>query len=315
VNNDGNYVCDQWILLSDGNDVADVFKETSVVPAYAPTALKAVVQGTNKKFGFFQPMPNDLVRSYSGNTVSLQFKARNAGSGDLTLIRAAVVAWDGTADTITRDIVSAWNTTGTNPTLITSPANWTYANTPAALTALTGTYQTFTIANITVPASTNNLGVFIWCEDTSYTASDSLYIADVKLEIGTAASGIHHRPMQDELARAQDFFRKTFNLETAPADNLGTAGAICAVSVLTGGGHSLTYSWRFPRKMAKAPTITTYNPGSGTASYWMAELPTPGSFKQAGADRIGTDGCRLYNAVDANDGYMYSIHAVADARL
>ena len=46
----------------------------------------------------------------------------------LDSVKAAVISWSSTADTVTSDVVSAWGNEGTRPTLAT---NWTYENTNA----------------------------------------------------------------------------------------------------------------------------------------------------------------------------------------
>ena len=72
-----------------------------------------------------------------------------------------VISWDGTADSITTDIVSTWNSFGTNPTLV---SNWTAENTAVDL-AITDSWQKLEITGISIDtASTENIGVFIFQE-------------------------------------------------------------------------------------------------------------------------------------------------------
>lgn len=202
ANSDDTYLLDRWTLLSDGNDIVDVSQETSTIPSGATAAIKLDVETANKKFGIIQIVENRIARSIIGGTCSLSFKARVTGS-TIGRIRAAVLAWDGTADTVTSDVVSAWGGAGTNPTLV---ANWTYENTPADLTALSTTYQTYTIENISIDtASCTNVAVFLWTDDVTMDVGDFLYISDVQLEIGATATTFKRRQFTLEEAMCQRY--------------------------------------------------------------------------------------------------------------
>ena len=190
ANNDDTYLLDRWNLLSDGNDIVDVSQDTTVIPSGGTASIKLDVETANAKFGILQIVESRLARSIIGGTCSLSFQARITGSS-ITAIRAGVLAWSSTADTVTSDVVSAWGAAGTNPTLA---ANWTFENTPAALTAPTTSFQSYTIENISIDtASTTNVAVFIWIDDVTTTAGDFLYISDVQLEIGATATTFKRR--------------------------------------------------------------------------------------------------------------------------
>ena len=100
-NNDDSYTLDRFNLVSDGNDIVQFIEAKDSHPAI-------------------------------GQTVSLQFKAK-VSNARLTDVRAAVISWDGTADSVTSDVVNAWENASTVPTLAT---NWTYENTAASLLLL-----------------------------------------------------------------------------------------------------------------------------------------------------------------------------------
>jgi hypothetical protein len=94
-------------------------------------------------------------------------------------VKAAVVGWFGTSDTVTSDIISAWGDEGTNPTLLGSAE---YQNEPSNLSVTTqwATYKVHT----TIAAGAKNVIVFIWSDVTDTTAGDFLYLTDVQLERG-----------------------------------------------------------------------------------------------------------------------------------
>lgn len=246
ANNDDTYLFDRWILLSDGNDSVDVTQETSTVPTGAGSAIKLEVETINTKFGIFQPLEALDSDAAIGGVVSISFDARNAAADDNTdVMKAAVVSWDSTADSITSDIISTWNADLTTPTLA---ANWTFENTPSDL-ALTQAYQTFTIENISVDtASTNNIGIFIWCDNGDGAVDDAVFISRVKMELGTNSTGLQTRKITEELEDCRRYFQSyTFN----PTISIFASGWANSTS-------TATVAFRFTDvEMRTAPSISS----------------------------------------------------------
>jgi len=204
ANNDDTYTLDRWYILSDGNDAIDVTQETSVVPTNELTAIALDVETINKKFGIAQIIEQKNCVGLTGNTVTLSFKAKVSSVTKLDNVKCAIVAWSGTADTVTSDIISAWGVEGTNPTLI---ANATYENTPANL-SVTTSYATYSVSAAVDTASTKNIIVFIWSDVTDTTLGDFLYVTDVQLEKGSAATDFEFLPIDVDLTRCQRYFQK-----------------------------------------------------------------------------------------------------------
>jgi hypothetical protein len=205
-NNDDAYTLDRWYILSDTNDVIDVTQDTTTVPTNGQFAIALDVETVNKKFGIATIIENKDCVGLIGNTVTFSFKAKVSATTKLDNVKAAIVAWSGTADTVTSDIISAWNVEGTNPTLI---ANATYENTPANLN-LTTSYATYSVSAAVDTASTKNLILFIWSDVTDTTLGDFLYIAESKLELGSTATAFQYAggTLQGELAACQRYFVK-----------------------------------------------------------------------------------------------------------
>lgn len=209
ANNDDTYLADQVILLSDGNDIIDFSQETTVVPTGAYASFKLDVETANKKFGLLFPVEaRDAARLIGGNMVA-SFEARKGGSNATAeTLRAAIISWQGTADAITSDVVSAWEAAGTNPTLA---ANWTYETTPQNLT-LTTSFQKFDeddgLAGAIDTASTKQFAVFIWCDDADATVADLIYISKVQLEAGLVATEFEHRPLGEETWKCRRYFER-----------------------------------------------------------------------------------------------------------
>ena len=203
-NNDDAYTLDRWYILSDTNDVIDVTQDTTTVPTNGQFAIALDVETVNKKFGIATIIENKDVIGLVGNTVTFSFKAKVSSTTKLDNVKAAIVAWSGTADSVTSDIISAWNVEGTNPTLI---ANATYENSPVNLN-LTTSYATYSVSAAVDTASTKNLILFVWSDVTDTTLGDFLYIAEAKLELGSSATAFEYAggTIAGELAACQRYY-------------------------------------------------------------------------------------------------------------
>jgi len=197
ANSDDTYLFDRWKLLSDGNDIVDVHSYgrtmgsrdfggnsgPSWMPAETSFAMAMDVETANKKFGQAQFIESMNCNDLRGRVCTLSWKARVRNSQTSTSIKAAVIGWFGTSDTITSDIISAWNDEGTDPTLVT---NAEYLNEPFNI-LLNGTMQTYTI-NVSIPTGIKNVIVFIWNDmsngDVGTTVGDYIFLSDVQLERG-----------------------------------------------------------------------------------------------------------------------------------
>ena len=210
ANNDDTYTLDRWYILSDGNETIDV-TQTTTVPTGAQNSIGLDVETINKKFGIAQIIEASNCFDVIGGNVTLSFQAKVSSLTKLDNVKCAIVAWSGTADTVTSDIISAWGAEGTNPTLI---ANATYENTPANLSVTTSFASYSVTANVDT-ASTKNIIVFIWSDVTDTTLGDFLYITNVQLESGSTATSFDYRPIGTELALCQRYY---FQYAAASAD-------------------------------------------------------------------------------------------------
>jgi hypothetical protein len=201
ANDDDTYNLDRWYVLSDGNDAVDI-TQTTTVPTGAKYSIGLDVETVNKKFGIAQIIENVNCYDAIGGNVTLSFQAKVSATTKLDNVKCAIVAWSGTADSVTSDIISAWGAEGTNPTLI---ANATYENTPANLNVTTS-WATYSVTANVDTASTANIIVFIWSDVTDTTAGDFLYITNAQLEIGTTATPFERRLYNQELANCQRYF-------------------------------------------------------------------------------------------------------------
>lgn len=299
ANSDDTYVVDCWNLLSDGNDIIDITQDTD-------DTFLATVQTANKKFGIIQFVENARALPAIGGTVSVSVEAK--GTGDVDEVRIGILAWDSTSDTVTSDVVSAWENAATNPTLV---ANWTYENTPSAHN-LTGSFQTFKEEAVDIDtANTTNIAIFIWTNVTDASATDTLSIRRVQVEVSSSAGSFLHRSAQEEQELVARYYQKSFAAATAPAQNAGVAGAMRFTAA---GGGVFAYTVPYIPRMRVSPTVTTYNPSAANSSARnlsdstdTAINPLHASDRNHAIAPVGTD------PTDADDVMTY--HWVADARL
>lgn len=306
VNSDDTFLLDRWILLSDGNDRADVSRETTVVPTGTYSACKfdvETVSATSEKFGMLQVIEALDAAKFIGGTASLSFKARTT-SLQVENLRAHVLSWDGTADTVTSDVVSAWGAEGTNPTFVT---NWTAENTAANL-ALTNAYQTFKIEGISIDtASAKNIAVFIHVDDTDLVAGDVVYITDVQLELGSVATTVEKASYAAELAKCQRFYEHSYDIGTAPGTST-EAGAVRFSDPVANG--SLSIHWKMTKRAA--PTMTGYSSTGASGKY--RDLTSGADFNITLED-IGFSGCHAALATSGAADELKAFHWVAEAEL
>jgi hypothetical protein len=304
-NDDDTYNLDRWYVLSDGNDAVDITQNTAAAPPEQKFCIALDVETANKKFGVAQIIENINCADLQGQTVTVSFQAKVSATTKLDNVKCAIVAWSGTADSVTSDIISAWGAEGTNPTLI---ANATYENTPANLNVTTS-WATYTVSAPIDTASTNNVIVFIWSDVTDTTAGDFLYLAGVQLEAGAVATPFERRPYSTELQLCQRYFENF----VVPAGSGGYLGMGMMWSTDQG---RLIIPYKVPKRAAPTNTASgtlLFGDSTGTgvmtsfsfdaSSVWSVLLF--GSF----ASGSGTQGRAAQAYVASPNGFTFSASA------
>jgi hypothetical protein len=264
---DDNYGPSLWNILNDAGvgaapDIAGVAGGTiDPFTRYCQITLDATAQ-----IGMVQFLTAQQTRPLRGGKVSLSLDMWATG---ITTMRFAVLAWTGTADSLTSDVVGTWDTT---PTLAT---NWAYAQASSGQ-VVSSSRARYTLQNVSVPADANNLAVFIWTP-VQEASADVLNIARVKLEPGAAATDFVARSPDEELARINYFYQVLDASSNTINIGLGTktSSATIAVTVQT-------------RKMRVAPTvshnITAYTAGTpGTTTIALLNRITSAFYAITGA--------------------------------
>ena len=310
ANNDDAYTLDRWYILSDGNDAIDVTQDTTTVPTNSQFAIALDVETANKKFGIAQIIENKNCLGLIGNTVTFSFKAKVSATTKLDNVKAAIVSWSGTADTVTSDIISAWGAEGTNPTLI---ANATFENTPANL-SVTTSYATYSVTAAVDTASTKNVIVFIWSDVTDTTAGDFLYISEAKLEVGSSATAFDYagNSFSDELAQCQRYYEKSYPYATAPGAT-GHSMGINGFSTSSAQKFVSPGTWKVTKRAN--PDVTVYD-GAGNSGK-ITTLDAGGGGTSNVTIAIIDYNDQMFRNLGANNGVQsgYSYNWVASAEL
>lgn len=205
ANTDDTYMADRWYLLSDGDDIVDVSRvATGSTFTTSPWSVGFDVETVNKKFGYAQIVEANNCYGFIGQTATFSFKAKVSSTAKLDNIKAAIVSWSGTSNSVTSDIISAWNVEGTNPTLV---ANATYENTPVNLNVTTDWAQYSVTAAIDT-ASTANVILFVWSDVTDTTLGDFLYLTDLQAETGSFATPFEVRSNGTERRLVYRYFQR-----------------------------------------------------------------------------------------------------------
>ena len=305
-NDDDTYLLDRWILLSDGNDIADVL-QVETAPDGSKFAQKAIVATANKKFGFIQIVENANIQKIIDTIASLSFQAKT-GSNAIKNIRAGILSSTSTADAVTSDVVSAWNAAGTDPTLVSA---WTYENVPFDI-PLTTNYQKFAIPDVSIDtANTKNVAVFIWVDDTDAAVNDELFLGQIQFEKGSAVSDFEQRQFGFELNLAQRYYEKSYNLGIAPGGVNINNGQVWVRAI--GATEATGISWKVNKRAE--PTITVYSYQGNSGKINSSNLTEIGG--NINIQAINEYGWR--NMTDSTapltSGDSYSLHFVAEAEL
>jgi hypothetical protein len=266
-NADNTYGHDRWVVHTQTSTIA---VSTISNPENGTPRMWRLTQSqaTAQRMGYAQWVESANCQHLRGKNVTLsgriQFSLNAA-------IRYAICEWTGTEDTLStaRDVVNSWtNSTFTAGNFFKSTTFNVLSVgsiTPAAATLTDLTALTATVGN-----SCNNLVVFIWTE--SAAAQSATLDGSLQLEVGSVASAMEFRPSGTELALCNRYYAKTFPLSIGPNDNVTIAGAFAIVPLAATG--YLAGQWSYPQRMRAIPTIGTYNPSPGTASYWSNAAQT-----------------------------------------
>jgi hypothetical protein len=224
------------------------------------------------------------VKTFAGETVTLSFYAKADAAKNIAI-----------------EFVQHFGTGGTPSATVDSIGS--------QLIALTTAWQKFTITVALPSISGKTLGTAgnnyvesnFWFDAGSTFAaraaslgqqSGTFDIAQVQFEAGSIATPFEHRPIGTEWALCQRYCEKTFDIEVAPANAVGTNTGESSFPAFEAGAvtqRPQRIFFRVPKRAA--PTVTLYNPDAANSE--IRNQSVPADFTSSIAANITTTGFRF----------------------
>lgn len=202
TNADGTYAHDCWYVLTQSNAIA-VSTLTDPEDGQPYAARLTQSNASAQRMGYAQIIESRDIRYLRAKVATMLARLRLSTSANL---RAAIVEWTGTADSVTRDIVNNWTSTTytAGNFFISSNVNVLAVSPSISMTA--NTWAWMDKLSATHGSSMNNVVVFVWTEST--------VAQNVTLDIGRAsyAQGSIARPYVpisygEELRMCERYYR------------------------------------------------------------------------------------------------------------
>lgn len=204
---------------------------------------KMAFQGGTEKGGYWQVIEGINCKDMRSKAVTLSV-ALQVSNVRLGNIKIGIIEFTGTEDAVSGDPISAWGADGVTPTLA---ASYAFVNTPANLSVTTSgvTYST----TVTLGSTFNNLAVFIWNDDKTYTANDALYVTDVQLEQAASKTNYAEVSIDTEYSNCTYYFRK--RIAAVATESFAVLHAY-ATTVAWGSLEN----WRSPMRVAPTASLS-----------------------------------------------------------
>lgn len=174
--------------------------------------------------------------------------------------------------------------------------------------SLTTSWQRFTH---TVTPTGTALDPHAYLDFSNGTANTTpYYVTQVQVELGGEATDFEVRYIADDLALCKRYYCKTYDVDVAPGTITGV-GPCTSMSTSSGDG---VWRFTFPVTMRTAPTVTWYNPVTGSSS---TSLRVSSGNHAVTNYQVGSTQCSCFNttggALTSNG--TGRIHCVADAEI
>ena len=259
----GAYTHDRWAILHQSASALFSVSRRSDVPGTQVSSCAIRPTSTSAgKFGLLQIVDANNTAPLRGNPATLSFWAKrdDTAGTKVTMVKAVILQWSGTADQFPRtSMISNWSTSN-NPPSFTSGV--TQAANPTSILV----NDVWTQFSLTVPTiAGNNVAVFIWNDRTDNLTTDTLFLTDVQLERGLVATPFETLPLSTCLARCYPYFYASWggvvNGATSTANT--TFGPVSLQTNPSNGQEKVFRgSVVFPQQMRALPTGSS----KGTAS-------------------------------------------------
>lgn len=320
-----SYCADRWALTNENASVqyrrvdSIAAPETGLGSRYYAELKKITSAG---KVAFSQVIEGVDTAPYRGRRARVQFKAKNSVGSHTLRIALLYLNSSGTADSMPATFISAFGSSGVDPTwgtnLVAIAPNYAAANSTASGNGVTATLNSSWRQYggvFTVPTSAQNL-VAVAFSDGQLAADDIVHLSEFGLFEGDDEQPVIVTDIHDEFERCQRFCQKTFAVDTAPAQNVGAASGEFRFQC-SGTSPTITRgpSFRFPTPMRATPTVTTYSPAA--ASDQVRDLNANQNCTSTSIVNASMGGLNIHTtgAATSTAGNALGLHMLLEAEL
>lgn len=304
---DGAYAEEQWYVLTQTGSIS-MSQVASPEDGYATSSRMTQSQASAQRMGMAQPLTAADTFKLRGRTITFACRCKLSSAGS---VRMAILAWTGTADAITRDVVNNWASGTFTSSNFFLASNLSVVAVSAAQALGAGVAGTISVTG-TLPSNANNLIVMYWTDGTVAQNVTLEAWARRVTETATPVDAIK-RTKAEELTRCLPFAEASYNLGTTPG-TATVAGAKRAWSISTTDFSDAGYT-TFSAPKRAPPTITYYST-NGTVSNLYDETAAA-NFGGAMVQNLVS--CRGFDMANSSAGLtvgrFYRWHWLAIARL
>jgi hypothetical protein len=244
---DVTYTADRWYVLTQTNTVTPS-QVSNPEDGYAKALRMTQSQAVAQRMGVAQQLEAADVYKLRGKTVTFAMRAKQSTSAN---IRMAIVAWTGTADSPTKDVVNDWTSaTYTTGNFFIATTTTVVATTSTALTAATAAMVSVSGA---IPSTATNVCVFYWTEAT-VAQNVTLDAWGARLTESASVVDYMKRSLYDEYNLCARFL---------PVFNSTTSSTVAVLNGQCITTSSALVSFTFPTPARIAPTGITLSAAVG----------------------------------------------------
>lgn len=279
---DDTYCLDGWYVLTETGNVT--VAQQALQAFGIPTNIRLTQPDvTAKRMGLAQIVENANCRHLKNSAAVFAGRVRHSVAAP---IRYAILAWTGTADAVTSDVVLDWADASFSAGAFFLAASVT-VQAVGVLNPTPGTWTDIPAISSTLSSSMNNLIVFVWTENVT-AQNATLDFARMQVEPGTEASEFETLPRDVQLMHCFRNYQKSFSLGTAPAQSVEpvTAESFMQVVAASTAFAGYTVHLRVPMR-TNTYTLTTYNPSAANAE--IRNSPVGADCSSTTAGQAGVD--------------------------
>lgn len=246
---DGMYTADQWRYSQTGAGGTHTITRVD-----QPTG-STLIAGMNPRY--YLRLSNTVIGSATAQIIGQRIEDVRTLAGE----QCTLSAWiKGTATGITAKAVQNFGTGGSPSSAVT-----TTLGTATPTTSWVRLQVHFTMPSLSGKTIGTGENSFVEIQFDCGASLGTLDLWGVQLEQNTTQTAFEREPMAITLLKCQRYYEKSFNMEQIPANNPTDKTGWVGAQAIASTNYLLFPRVNFAAVKNKIPTITFYNPGSGTA--------------------------------------------------